>query len=668
MKAHFGQTTPSEQKQFIPKSLWEPDLNTLPISLLHLIEKDLQTIKNLQQNPDQSNLSPQEEQAILQLLNNKSIIIKPADKGSATVIMDRTDYVHEALRQLSNSTYYKPLREPIFHETRERILVILASLHKKKFLSKKQITYLMGESPPSIRSFYLLPKIHKPPEKWTIPHRIPPGRPIVSDCGSESYGVAEYIESFLTPLSTRHPSYIKNTQDFLHRIQNTITQEPCFLFTMDVNNLYTNIDIPLGMESIQKCLQKYPDEKRPDEELLELLHLSLLRNDFQFDNKHYLQVKGTAMGKRFAPAYANIYMADWEETAFRKCNKTPTLYLRYLDDIFGIWTHSLEDFQEFTNILNNHHTHIKIETTTHPTEIHFLDITTFKDLTFNSTGILNTKIYFKPTDTHSLLHKDSHHPRHVFRGIIKSQLLRFYRYCSKRQDAEEAEQTLFKTLLQRGYSRSFLRKVRKEILDPSLNPPSKQDDRQIIPLISEFSEYTRAAHYKLKSNFQQILQNTTLGEKYRIISAFKKDQSLRDILVRAKLKPILHKTRLPETHKIAKNQTTGTAIPLPRNIPLTTSNCIYILRCKRCPMQYIGETRNSLRTRLSHHRYNVRNGHKINTHLVQHFRRHGLKNMVLQGLQHDPNWSTGQRKKTEKQWIKRLSTIFPYGLNEKDIS
>lgn len=85
---------------------------------------------------------------------------------------------------------------------------------------------------------------------------------------------------------------------------------------MDVNNLYTNIDSPLGMEAIKKCLKKYLVENRPDQELLELLHLSLLKNDFQFDSKFYLQFKGTAMGKHFAPAYANIYMANWEETAF----------------------------------------------------------------------------------------------------------------------------------------------------------------------------------------------------------------------------------------------------------------------------------------------------------------------------------------------------------------
>lgn len=70
----------------------------------------------------------------------------------------------------------------------------------------------------------------------------------------------------------------------------------------------------------------------------------------------------------------------------------------YLDDIWGIWTHSAKDFEGFVQTLNNHHPSIKLKPTLDPTEINFLDTTTFR------TRKLDIKIYFKLTDSNALLH------------------------------------------------------------------------------------------------------------------------------------------------------------------------------------------------------------------------------------------------------------------------
>lgn len=93
---------------------------------------------------------------------------------------------------------------------------------------------MLGQDTPRQRYFYLLPKIHKPPETCPIPHEVPPGRPIVSDCGSESYGVAEYIDNFLNPLSTCHKSHIRDTGDFIGIIREIRLEEPALLFSMDI--------------------------------------------------------------------------------------------------------------------------------------------------------------------------------------------------------------------------------------------------------------------------------------------------------------------------------------------------------------------------------------------------------------------------------------------------
>lgn len=266
----------------------------------------------------------------------------------------------------------------MYMETQKLIKGGLKLLSNKK-INKEQFKYLSGQTPRP-RYFYLLPKIHKEMTKLTIPHHIPPGRPIVSDCGSESYGIAEFLEYFLTPLSAKHRSYIRDTQHFVEQIATLELVEPCFLFSMDVSSLYTNIETQLGLNSIKKILKSHPDPNRPHESILELLKISLTRNDFTFSDKFYLQVKGTAMGKQFAPAYA--FMAEWEETAFLKCKLKPKIFLRYLDDIFGVWTHSQEEFEEFVQTLNTHHKSIQVEPQLNPKEINFLDTTVFKGPNF----------------------------------------------------------------------------------------------------------------------------------------------------------------------------------------------------------------------------------------------------------------------------------------------
>ena len=54
------------------------------------------------------NLSNREHLALHSLASNRRIISKPADKGSSTVIMNTCDWIHEAMKQLSNTNFYKP--------------------------------------------------------------------------------------------------------------------------------------------------------------------------------------------------------------------------------------------------------------------------------------------------------------------------------------------------------------------------------------------------------------------------------------------------------------------------------------------------------------------------------------------------------------------------------
>ena len=44
---------------------------------------------------------------------------------------------------------------------------------------------------------------------------------------------------------------------------------------------------------------------------------------------------------------------------------------------------------------------------------------------------------------------------------------------------------------------------------------------------------------------------------------------------------------------------------------------------------------------------------------------HGINALKISGLEHSPNWTDGQRKHNEREWINKLNTFFPEGLNMK---
>ncbi|KAF7644836.1 hypothetical protein LDENG_00214910 [Lucifuga dentata] len=171
--------------------------------------------------------------------------------------------------------------------------------------------------------------------------------------------VAEFVDYFLSPMSWQIDN-VKDTFDFVHKVRTLKLSQDCFLFSMDVESMYTNIETNMGIKAIRLCLQTFPSEGHPDEAILQLLHLGLTKNNFLFNGQFFLQTRGTVMGKKFSPSYANIYMAHWEDTVKPKCPFWPTSYLCYLDDIWGVWSHSRKHFQQWLDILNNHHPTISL--------------------------------------------------------------------------------------------------------------------------------------------------------------------------------------------------------------------------------------------------------------------------------------------------------------------
>ena len=104
------------------------------------------------------------------------------------------------------------------------------------------------------------------------------------------------------------------------------------------------------------------------------------------------------MGTRMAPSYADLFVGKFERDALLNSPHQPYLWLRFIDDIFMIWTAGPEKLKVFVDYLNNLHSTIKFTCSHSPSNIPFLDVmVSVKD------GSIETDLDTKPTDKHQYL-------------------------------------------------------------------------------------------------------------------------------------------------------------------------------------------------------------------------------------------------------------------------
>ena len=118
-----------------------------------------------------------------------------------------------------------------------------------------------------------------------------------------------------------------------------------------------------------------------------------------------------------------------------------------------------------------------------------------------------------------------------------------------------------------------------------------------------------------------------------------------------------------------KSSYTGREYSLGPNLHCGVENVVYLVTCKKCKIQYVGETENSLRQRMCGHRSCIKN---LSSLLGGHFDDHGIENFSVQIIERiDPRRKRhdktikDHRLDREDYWMRELGTITPFGLNEK---
>ena len=279
------------------------------------------------------------------------------NKGGAVVVIDVNDYITEAKRQLNDSKNYKVLAKDPTTTNNDLVNQTIDRITKEQFINENIANGLKNPSPRTPQ-FYISPKIHKEGN---------PGRPVVSSINCHTTNISKYVDHHLQPIAKEIPSYVKDTNDFINKI-NAVKSVPknSYLVTMDVTSLYTNIPNAEGISAVKRAFANYSKKTTTNKVITTFLALILTLNNFVFDCMHYLQIKGCAMDTICTPAYANIFMVNFElKYIYPYIRDKTKMFLRFIDDLFMIWTGSEQELLDFMSDLNKKHPSIKFELSTH---------------------------------------------------------------------------------------------------------------------------------------------------------------------------------------------------------------------------------------------------------------------------------------------------------------
>ena len=236
---------------------------------------------------------------------------------------------------------------------------------------------------------YLLPKIHK---------RLPnvPGRPVISNWGTPSEKVTEFLDSNMQPIIRKGWSYIKDSQDCINKSRKLRKiPDNAILVTTDIVGLYPSIPYDIGLRALKEALDKRKQIKIPTEDLLQMAGFVLKNVFFEFSNQIKQQISGRAIGTKCTPTYACIFIDKVETEFLETQTDKPFWWVRCIEDVFVIWTHGQEKLKVFLKDLNKFHPNLKFTSDSSEENVAFLDLKIKL-----KQGKIETDLHVKSTDRH----------------------------------------------------------------------------------------------------------------------------------------------------------------------------------------------------------------------------------------------------------------------------
>nr|VZI41122.1 unnamed protein product [Spirometra erinaceieuropaei] len=366
-------------------------------------------------------LSMVEHNALRELKADKDPVIVPADKGRATVALDRTDYLQKARGLLEDRQFYVPCATNPLKSLRREINATFLSLENSGAITPIDRRMARPQDT-ALARFYGLPKVHKDGA---------PLRPIVSLKGTPTYGLAKWLFRCLKFLTAESDTTASSPAKFLEKLKGVGLHPNEVMISFDVTSLYTSTHQDLVIETIKPLLQSKYDET--ENRLGHAQALQLLSQDVLHVRRDNLRTgKGHTSGPKF--------------------------WTRYVDDIFVVLERDqVLTFKEHPNAI-----FLDIQFTMEEEEnkqLALLDVLVCR----KDCGGLKIKVFRKATNTMQVLNFNSNNPVSHKRSCVRTLYRRVATHCSEPEDKIAEQQYLQWVKKVNGYPRNFVSRCMRKL-------------------------------------------------------------------------------------------------------------------------------------------------------------------------------------------------------------
>ncbi|XP_037506744.2 uncharacterized protein LOC119382905 [Rhipicephalus sanguineus] len=423
-------------------------------------------LSKLRRNQEFDPLSPEERKALKRLRDNKDIVILPADKGNATVVLDTQDYENKMRLMLEDDRTYVPLNRDPTAKVQRDLQKLLADGFRFVPPQQKSLYFSLLCNNGSAPALYGLPKIHK---------EGVPMRPIVDFTRSPLHKLSNYLHRIISPLVGKTETHVRNSYDFIEKVRNTVLHDDEIMVSFDVKSLYTSVPIDFAVKVCTDALESDPSlpERTPLEapDLSRLLEFCLSNTYLTFQKKFFKQVHGTAMGASISVTAANLAMESLESRALSSFNPRPRVFLRYVDDCFSVVKKSA--LSAFLLHLNSMDPAIQFTTEEEVNgRLPFLDVLVKRD-----GSSLSFSVFRKETHTGKYLSFSSVHPMCQKKSVVASLVRRAEKLSSTPENQAAELATIRRDLSSSGYPSSFIQAVKKSLAHPTPNDSQQYNDK-----------------------------------------------------------------------------------------------------------------------------------------------------------------------------------------------